>query len=134
MSVLTEEAELVATELITNAVRASERLGHPSPCQDRQAPAIGLRLLADGTRLCIEVWDQASGFPVLRETSADSEYGQGLALVDAITAGRWGWYPAMLPWAIKCVWAEVGHPAPAATRTPQAADLLIRTQKLERGT
>jgi hypothetical protein len=68
MSNLTETAELVVTELVTNAVRASERSGRSPSCQ-------------------------AGGFPVLREASADSECGRGLALVDAMTEGRWGWHP-----------------------------------------
>lgn len=72
---------------------------------------IGICLLADEARLRIEVWDQAAGFPVLREAPADFESGRGLTLVDALSQGRWGWHPAALPWTAKCVWAEIGHPA-----------------------
>jgi anti-sigma regulatory factor (Ser/Thr protein kinase) len=117
ISSLAEVAELVATELITNAVRASKQPGRSRSWQDGQCPTIGICLLADGPRLRIEVWDQATGFPVLRETSVDSECGRGLALVDAMTGGRWGWCPAMLPWATKCVWAEIGQLAPVRAPT-----------------
>jgi hypothetical protein len=47
---------------------------------------IGICLLADEARLRIEVWDQAVGFPVLREAPADFESGRGLTLVDALSA------------------------------------------------
>jgi anti-sigma regulatory factor (Ser/Thr protein kinase) len=117
MSTLAEIAELVVTELVTNAVRASERPGRSLPYQDGQTPVIGICLLADGARLRIEIWDQAAGFPVLREADADAECGRGLALVDAMTEGRWGWYPAVHPWAAKWVWAEIGHPAPGTAQT-----------------
>jgi anti-sigma regulatory factor (Ser/Thr protein kinase) len=124
MSSFTEVAELVATELITNAVRASEQSGRSRSWQDGQGPTIGICLLADGPQLRIEVWDQATGCPVLRETSADSEYGRGLALVHAMTGGCWGWYPAALPWATKCVWAEIGDLAPVTVPTALTPALL----------
>jgi anti-sigma regulatory factor (Ser/Thr protein kinase) len=109
MSSLADVAELVASELVTNALRASEQSGRSPSHQDRRTPVIGICLLADEARLRIEVWDQAVGFPVLREAPADFESGRGLTLVDALTEGRWGWHPAALPWTGKCVWAEIGH-------------------------
>jgi anti-sigma regulatory factor (Ser/Thr protein kinase) len=117
MSALAETAELVATELVTNAVRASERPGGSFYSQDGETPMIGICLLADGARLRIEVWDQAVGFPVLREASADSECGRGLALVDVVTEGHWGWHLAARPQPAKCVWAEIGPPAPVTVPT-----------------
>jgi anti-sigma regulatory factor (Ser/Thr protein kinase) len=122
MSSLADAAELVASELVTNALRASEQPGRSPSHQDRRTPVIGICLLADEVRLRIEVWDQAAGFPVLREVPADFESGRGLTLVDALTEGRWGWQPAALPWTAKCVWAEIGHPArvPAPPNLPSA--------------
>ena len=110
ISSLAEVAELVATELVTNAVCASEG---PvlRPSIRTTTSAIGICLLADKARLRIEVWDQAAGFPVLHEASADFDSGRGLTLVDAMSQGRWGWHPAALPWTAKCVWAEIDHPA-----------------------
>jgi anti-sigma regulatory factor (Ser/Thr protein kinase) len=119
MSSLADVAELVASELVTNALRASEQPGRPLSRQDRRTPVIGICLLADEARLRIEVWDQAAGLPVLREVPADFESGRGLTLVDALTEGRWGWHPAALPWTAKCVWAEIGHPA----RVPASPNL-----------
>jgi hypothetical protein len=119
ISSLAEVAELVATELVTNAVCASEGPDLRPSSQDDQTPAIGLcLLLTDGERLRIEVWDHAAGFPLLYEASADSDSGRGLTLVDAMTEGRWGWHPAAVSHAAKCVWAEIDHPAPATASIP----------------
>jgi hypothetical protein len=130
ISSLAEVAELVATELVTNAVCASEGPDlHPSN-QDDQTPAIGLcLLLTDGARLRIEVWDQAAGFPLLYEASADSDSGRGLALVDAMTEGHWGWHPAAISNAAKCVWAEIDHPAPVAAAIPMTPALAHPSQE-----
>jgi len=110
MSGLTDAAELVATELISNAVRASEKTGCPGPYQGSQVRVIGLCLLADGARLRIEAWDQAAGFPILAKADLEVECGRGLTLVDAITRSRWGWYSGVFPGTAKCVWAEIRHP------------------------
>jgi anti-sigma regulatory factor (Ser/Thr protein kinase) len=118
MSTLAAVAELVTTELATNAVRASERPDRRLSRQNDRTPLLGICLLANGARLRIEVWDQAVGFPVLREAAADSECGRGLTLVDAMTEGHWGWCPIVLPWAAKCVWAEIGRPAPLPAQAP----------------
>jgi serine/threonine-protein kinase RsbW len=118
---LAEVAELVATELATNAVRASEGPNwHLSRPGDRR-PVIGICLLGDEGRLRIEVWDQAVGVPVLRDLSADSECGRGLALVDAMTGGHWGWHTVVLRSAAKCVWAEIGHDGPVTSPTSPTA-------------
>jgi len=107
MSNLTEAAELVVTELATNAVRAAGRSGQPSSGLGRPTPVILICLLADRVRLRIETWDQAPGFPVLRGAPVDAEFGRGLALVDAMTEGRWGWHPTLSAQVGKCVWAEI---------------------------
>jgi anti-sigma regulatory factor (Ser/Thr protein kinase) len=129
MSSLTEAGELVATELVTNAVRASARPGYSISGQGGMSALIGLCLLADARRLRIEVWDQAAGFPVLRETSSDAECGRGLLLVDAMTEGVWGWHVVVLPQPVKCVWAELGLPTPVSASTQPAP--VIRSPNLE---
>jgi anti-sigma regulatory factor (Ser/Thr protein kinase) len=110
MTSLAEAAELVVTELVTNAVRASARFGQSLFHPEGRTPVIRICLLADGTRLRVEVWDQAAGFPVLRQASADLEGGRGLVLVDAMTEGRWGWHSAARAQPSKCVWAEMNSP------------------------
>lgn len=41
-------------------------------------PVVRVRLFSDGVLLFIEVWDQASGFPVPRRAASDAEDGRGL--------------------------------------------------------
>jgi anti-sigma regulatory factor (Ser/Thr protein kinase) len=77
-----EDAEMVASELITNA------LTHAG------APAIGLELTClEGTRaLAIVVTDPCQVPPIKRHPAADTEHGRGLHVVEALSA-RWGWQP-----------------------------------------
>ena len=63
-------------------------------------------LIADGDGLTIECWDQAPGFPIMREADALAETGRGLAIIDAITTGCWGYRPA-LGQDGKCVWGKI---------------------------
>jgi len=78
---LADEAELVVSELVTNSVR------HGGAPRGRRI-ATRFERVEGGVR--IEVHDANELAPVVREASADAEGGRGLALVDAITAGRWG--------------------------------------------
>lgn len=78
---LADTAELVLSELVTNAVtHARPPYGH----------VIATRFvrLKDGVR--IEVHDANDRKPQCRQAGADEESGRGLALVDALTAGDWG--------------------------------------------
>jgi anti-sigma regulatory factor (Ser/Thr protein kinase) len=77
-----ENAELVASELITNAITHAG------------APAISLELTClEGTRaLAIVVTDPSPLPPVKHDPAADAEHGRGLHIVDALSA-RWGWQP-----------------------------------------
>ena len=76
-----------------------------------QIAVVRLCLLSDGTRIVIEVHDQAAGDPVLIDASADSERGRGLAMVHALTGGRWGWHAAQGRPG-KCVWAVLSLERP----------------------
>lgn len=97
---LAESADLIVSELVTNAVRAS----HPY-YRDTRIEVIRVCLFGDGTRVVIEVWDEAAGVPVIRDAGEFEEGGRGLTLVDAI-ADKWGWVPAARRTG-KCVWAEL---------------------------
>jgi anti-sigma regulatory factor (Ser/Thr protein kinase) len=57
-----EVAELVVSELATNAVRASEQRGRSISDEDEQTPVIGVCLLTDGIRLRIEISDRAADY------------------------------------------------------------------------
>jgi anti-sigma regulatory factor (Ser/Thr protein kinase) len=98
---LIDDAETIASELVANAVEASTRATGGT-----KTLVIRLCLLTDGDVLAIECWDQAPGFPMLREANALAETGHGLAIIDAITDGCWGCQPAIGQDG-KCVWGKI---------------------------
>ena len=69
-------------------------------------PVIRVCLLSDGSRLLVEVHDQALGVPVLRDAAVDAVSGRGLPMVHALTVGQWGWQIAPGEPG-KCVWAAL---------------------------
>lgn len=71
-------------------------------------------LVVDEGVLTIECWDQAPGSPMLRQVDELAESGRGLAIIEAITGGRWGYQPA-IGQAGKCVWAEIPIRSPPTT-------------------
>jgi anti-sigma regulatory factor (Ser/Thr protein kinase) len=79
---LAETTELLVSELVTNAVRASEAL--PSP-------VVGLWLVSDGHSVVVHVWDGGEAMPVRKDTAPDSARGRGLLLVEAL-GKDWGVY------------------------------------------
>ena len=94
---LTDSAQLITSELLTNASLTSRRL-------DR--PAIRLTLLSDGEQLLILVRDYDPGAPVPRHAGEDDESGRGLMLVEAIS-DQWGWCPLAEGTPGKLVWAAL---------------------------
>jgi anti-sigma regulatory factor (Ser/Thr protein kinase) len=102
---LTEFCELIVSELTTNAVEASTGPTGRLLYVNGRMPVVRVCLFSDAERLLIEVWDQAMGFPALRQSARDAEDGRGLHLVDALSGGRWGWQPGQGP--AKVVWAEL---------------------------
>lgn len=95
LTAFSDNAELVISELMTNAIQAS-------PSDERIQP-VGLWLSSDRSRLLIQVQD-TNRYPPTR-TSADDqdESGRGLLIVDAISA-KWGWRTKEDP-SGKIVWA-----------------------------
>jgi anti-sigma regulatory factor (Ser/Thr protein kinase) len=87
-----ETAELIVSELVTNAVRFSGDPGRTlrySERADAGLIALSLRHFADG--LLIEVYDPDSNPPVLCDADADAENGRGLMLIDAL-AKEWSYF------------------------------------------
>jgi anti-sigma regulatory factor (Ser/Thr protein kinase) len=80
---LSDNVELVADELLANAVSASRSLDWPHP--------VRIWLLSDRTSVLIIVWDANPEPPVRIDPADDAESGRGLLLVDAIAA-RWDWH------------------------------------------
>ena len=87
-----ETAELVVSELVTNAVRFSgdpARTLRYSERADAGLIALSLRHFLDG--LLIEVYDTDSNPPVLCDADTDAENGRGLMLIDAL-AKEWSYF------------------------------------------
>ena len=85
-------AELVVSELVTNAVRYTQS-------------KISLRLVLEGGLFC-EVLDDSAAPPRLRQAADDDERGRGLQVVSQV-AQRWGTRRA----SGKVVWCELAVPA-----------------------
>lgn len=81
-----ETAELLVSELVTNAVRFTGRL-HAGPRYSERADAslISLSIRHFGDRLLIEVYDGGSSPPVRGEAGEDAETGRGLMIIDALS-------------------------------------------------
>ena len=80
---LGDSTELLVTELITNAVRASRAMTRVS--------AVRLWLVSDSAQILILVWDASPQPPVRMDASDEAENGRGLMLVEAVSE-QWGWY------------------------------------------
>jgi anti-sigma regulatory factor (Ser/Thr protein kinase) len=87
-------AELLVSELLTNAVAASASCG---------AAAVHLDLASDRQRLLIMVRDFALGAPAPRRPSADDDSGRGLQIVSEL-AEQYGWQPPRDGGPGKVVW------------------------------
>ncbi|HTY96256.1 MAG TPA: ATP-binding protein, partial [Solirubrobacteraceae bacterium] len=79
---LADDAGLIVSELMTNAVVASEAGETP----------VAVRLLLTPASVVVEVYDRAPGFPLLAAAGAEAEAGRGLQIVASV-ATRWGWTP-----------------------------------------
>jgi anti-sigma regulatory factor (Ser/Thr protein kinase) len=100
---LTEDVELLVSELVTNAIA-------PPQSGDRVSP-VRLWLRADRTRVLILVWDASPQPPTPVDAGDDAESGRGLLLVEAVSQ-KWDWY---FPQSTdgKVVWALAGPELPA---------------------
>jgi anti-sigma regulatory factor (Ser/Thr protein kinase) len=75
---LTDDAQLLASELVTNAVRHG------------RGP-IDMRAYVRDGFLRLEVWDRdADEAPQARDADPDAESGRGMELVEKLSS-RWGW-------------------------------------------
>jgi anti-sigma regulatory factor (Ser/Thr protein kinase) len=93
---LVDDAVLLVSELLTNALKASWALRTPTP--------IVLRLLANDRQLVIEAWDSwVEGFE-LKHGAPDAEHGRGLSVVVALSK-RWG--VGRISEEHKAVWCEL---------------------------
>jgi two-component sensor histidine kinase len=98
MAGLIDIAELVVSELVTNALRH----GIPSARGPLGDGSVRLRLLAQDPFVMCMVSDPGREIPVLRQAGPVSESGRGLRVVGACSV-RWGWH--LLDEGGKIVWA-----------------------------
>lgn len=98
-------AVLVASELVTNAVRYS-------------ADPIRLRLIRNQSLVC-EVTDGSTAAPSLRHAEEEDEGGRGLYIVAQFTT-RWGIRPERHG---KTIWAELETPEAAGEEGPQGSGI-----------
>jgi anti-sigma regulatory factor (Ser/Thr protein kinase) len=98
-----DTAELVISELVTNAVRAAP---YPEPpyADLCDVPLVGVELRAAGHVFRIAVQDCGAGRPVLQKVTEVAENGRGLFLVEALST-RWDVEPE--PTGGKVTWAEL---------------------------
>jgi anti-sigma regulatory factor (Ser/Thr protein kinase) len=92
---LAETAELLTSELVTNAVRASATAGEH----------VRLWVTSDQASIVIHVWDSSNSMPIRQDSSPDKESGRGLLLVQALASG-WGVYQESVG---KTVWARASR-------------------------
>ncbi|MEU6037598.1 MULTISPECIES: ATP-binding protein [Actinomadura] len=116
---LVANANLVVTELVTNAVKATGILDAQAYRDYTDCPrsvpyaklievgVIRLRLSHAYRHLLVEVWDGCDAPPDEQLPDFDSEGGRGLFIVGALCE-QWGWCPA--EGGGKVVWAELKAP------------------------
>jgi anti-sigma regulatory factor (Ser/Thr protein kinase) len=110
MESFAESAEVIVSELVTNAVLVCREM---TPGQ-----VIGLWLVPGAERVLIVVWDASLRRPVRSDANAGAEGGRGLLLVHALSQ-RWGWRPAA--GGGKFVWAIAGGSRPAGAMAERDA-------------
>jgi anti-sigma regulatory factor (Ser/Thr protein kinase) len=104
---LSDSAELIVSELTTNAVAVSQRLigsrydGKWQP----GVPPVRLSLYSDKARVVVEVWDADDRMPEAQDIDLEAESGRGLLLVATLST-EWGIYRPEGA-SGKCVWAAV---------------------------
>ena len=97
---LCDQAELVVSELVTNAIRH----GLVSARRIIEEYPVGLRLLAQDSFVTCMVTDPGPQMPIRNVAGPVAESGRGLQVVEACSL-RWGWQP--LEGGGKVVWAQL---------------------------
>ena len=91
MAALADTVELLVSEIVTNAVRASAE--HARHQQDSGhaigVPTVRLWLTSNGDRVLIQVWDPDDRAPAPETAGLAAESGRGLLLVDTLST-QWG--------------------------------------------
>jgi anti-sigma regulatory factor (Ser/Thr protein kinase) len=86
---LADTAELLASELVTNGIRASGRLRTRADLAT--VPVVRIQIVSDRASLVLRVWDGSDEMPVRKDVTPEDEGGRGLVLV-ANLGQDWGAY------------------------------------------
>ena len=78
-----DDAEIITSELVTNAIQHVRDDG-------TNTIVVTLARVWNPAAVTVVVSDSSSEGPVRRDTSADSEQGRGLQIVEALSV-HWGW-------------------------------------------
>jgi|GEM_PF-2539641 anti-sigma regulatory factor (Ser/Thr protein kinase) len=100
---LTDQVELVVSELVTNAVKASGELRECGRTDASGEATIRLWVAAEAAGVLVLVWDASPELPERQEPQANAEIGRGLLLVDTLSADWGSFVPEA--WPGKVVWA-----------------------------
>lgn len=94
---LIEDATLIVSELVTNAIRYAH-----APGRGRTGDPLTLVLLRVASHVLLAVGDPSPRIPARAELDDASEHGRGLHIVDTLSKA-WGW--ELRPGGGKAVWA-----------------------------
>lgn len=118
---MTDTVAVVTSELVTNALAASDRARQDG--DEDLTSQIAIRLIYSYRDVTVEVWDGGAGRPTRRAAAPDAEDGRGLHLVAALTCDA-GYYQARVRTADgyrskgKVVWAALPHNTPPVRLAP----------------
>ncbi|MEV5525810.1 ATP-binding protein [Streptomyces prunicolor] len=106
-----ENATLIMSELVTNAIKASGIITpDPKPWQIKAEHVIAVQLRVLDASLYVEAWDRTPESPMRRKPDLNAESGRGLLLVEAL-AKQWNVYGPLV--GGKVIWAELPLEVPA---------------------
>jgi anti-sigma regulatory factor (Ser/Thr protein kinase) len=108
---LADVSELLASELVTNAVQAADRLRVRADLA--AVPVLRLWLVSDRASIVIHVWDGSDEMPVRHEANPGDETGRGLMLVESL-GKDWGAYREA---SGKVVWVLISGIQDSPTRS-----------------
>ena len=93
---IADDVEVVVSELVTNAVKAS-----------RPDWPVTLRLLIDQEAVLVAVADESDDLPEIREVGLDQTEGRGLLIVERLSRGDCGYTLGL--YGGKTVWALISR-------------------------
>src|SRR5215467_8527869 len=89
MAAVSDDAELVVSELVTNALRHG-LCGSGAPGPDGGGQVVGLRLMIQAPHLICMVTDPSREIPLRRDSDLLDATGRGLCVIESCSS-RWGW-------------------------------------------